>query len=152
MTKTFGPMVLSGALCAALAGCSNDLTGPSDRGYDGQWTGTTSQGVPITVEVSAAERVTAITVGYRFNGCSGSRRFGELSLAIGTSQLPTGNPQVPSPFSNPGFGYGSGSPEEQDYTQIYGAFTSPDSATGSIIFAGYPGCGSSTAIWNASRR
>jgi hypothetical protein len=76
--------------------------------YDGQWNGTTSQGKSIAVIVSPDQKVTAITVEYNFNGCSGSKTFSNLSLTIAKSQPPPGNPQPPGPFDNPGFGFGSG--------------------------------------------
>ena len=46
----------------------------------GQWSGTTSQGMPIAFSVSQDEKVTTITVGYRFNSCSGTQTFSNLNL------------------------------------------------------------------------
>lgn len=145
------------ALCAAASACGGggSVAGPlspSQPSYGGQWNGTTSQGTSIAVMVSSDQKVTSITVGYRFNGCSGSKTFSNLSLAIAGSQPPPENPQAPGPFNNPGFGYGSGPPDEPNFTQVYGAFTSSETATGSVVFGGYSGCGNGGAIWTATKR
>ena len=82
------------ALCALLSACGNP-SGPSKRSYDGQWTGTTAQSKTVTFTISPDENVTAITIGYEFNGCSGTQTFSSLSLSIA--------PQVqciPAPCSN----------------------------------------------------
>ena len=59
--------------CALAIACGNP-SAPSDRSYEGQWTGTTAQGKTVTFTISPDENVTAITVGHEFNGCSGRRR------------------------------------------------------------------------------
>jgi hypothetical protein len=147
-----GPLFLTTALCVFMGACGSGdsrLTTPSPGarpGYDGQWSGTTSQGGPITFTVSSDQKVTAITVGYRFNGCSGANTFSNLNLDIG-------NPPNPNaPTIGPGFGYGSGPPDGPSYTQIYGSFTSNTTATGSVIFGAFPGCGNAVGIWSATRR
>jgi hypothetical protein len=148
--------ILAAAIGAAAIACGggDSMTGPSGpASYAGEWNGTTSQGTPLVVVVSADQRVTTITVGYRFNGCSGSRTFSDLSLSIAVVQPPPGNPVPPGPFNNsPGFGYGSGSPEAPNFTQVYGAFTSSTTATGSVLFGGYPECGNGSALWTATKR
>jgi hypothetical protein len=140
------------ALCVVMSACESSersLPMPSpgaSPGYDGQWSGTTSQGRPITFAVSSDQKVTAITVGYSFNGCSGVNTFSNLNLDIG-------NPPNPTALSaGPGFGYGSGPPDGPNYTQIYGSFSSNTTATGSMIFGAYAGCGNSGGIWTAARR
>jgi hypothetical protein len=145
--------LLTITLCAAANSCASP-SDPSDSpmAYQGEWNGTTSQGRSIAVVVSSDQKVTSITVGYNFNGCSGSKTFSNLSLAIARSQPPPGNPQPPGPFDNPGFGFGSGAPDGPDFTQVYGAFSSSQTATGSVVFGGYPGCGNSGAIWTATKR
>jgi hypothetical protein len=111
----------------------------------------TSQGASIAVTVSSDQKVTSITVGYRFNGCSGSKTFPNLSLEIARPQFPPGNPPVPSPFDNPGFTYGS-APDELNFTLLVsGAFTSSETATGLVVFEDYSGCGNAHAIWNATK-
>jgi hypothetical protein len=105
----------------------------------------TSQGRPIGFTVSA-QKVTAINVEYNFNGCSGAHTFSNLTLDIGTPP----NPNAPS--LGPGFGFGSGPPDQPDFTQVLGTFRSTTSANGTIFFGAYSGCGTAIAIWNAARR
>lgn len=133
-------------LCAVMSACGSSPAAPSSggTGYDGQWSGTTSQGRSISFTV-ASQKVTAITIGYNFNGCSGEKTFPNLSLDIG-------NPPNPSPTLGPGFGFGSGNPEEPNYTQVYGNFSSTTAASGSAVFLGFTGCGNSGGFWTAARR
>jgi hypothetical protein len=147
-----GLFFLTVALCGAASSCASGPSTPSPLVYDGAWNGTTSQGRSITVIVSSDQKVTSITVEYNFNGCSGSKTFSNLSLTIAKSQPPPGNPQAPGPFDNPGFGFGSGAPDGADFTQVSGAFTSSQTATGSVVFGGYSGCGNGCAIWTATKR
>src|SRR5438874_2568990 len=108
-----GPFIWTIPLCVLMSACDNGSTTPTSGGaarYDGQWTGTTSQGRSIAFTVSSEQKVTAITVGYSFNGCSGVNTFANLSLDIGTPP----NPAAPS--LGPGFGYGSGPPDGPNYT------------------------------------
>jgi hypothetical protein len=147
------PRLLPAIVLTVTAACSSP-SGPSDSTviYTGTWTGTTTQGRAISFTVSADQQVTAITVGYSFNGCSGSKTFPNLSLAIAKVQPPPGNPQPPGPFeNNPGFGFGSGAPDGADFVQVYGAFTSAQSATGSVVFGAFSGCGNSGATWTATK-
>jgi hypothetical protein len=92
--------------------------------------------------------VTAITVEHDFNGCRGTDTFPSLSLDIGTSGLVG---RMPTP-SNPGFGFGSGSPEGPNFTQVTGMFTSTQAANGTVTFLNFANCGNTVAIWNATRR
>jgi hypothetical protein len=138
-------------LTGGLSGCGTSTassptttTGSAPR-YDGQWKGTTSQGRPITFTVSSDQKVTAITVGYSFNGCSGLNTFSNLNLDIGSPPNPA------AVTLGPGFGFGSGPPDGPNYTQVYGSFTSNTTATGSVVFGGYPGCGNSGEFWMATR-
>jgi len=143
------PLFFTIALCALVSACGSSATTPSPGGppsYAGQWSGTTSQGRPIAFTVSPDQKVTAITVGYSFNGCSGVNTFSNLTLDIGNPP----NPRVPT--LGPGFGYGSGPPDGPNYTQVYGSFTSNTTASGSVVFGGYPDCGNGGAIWTATRR
>jgi hypothetical protein len=144
-----GPLVWTIPLCVLMSACGNSPTTPSSGGparYDGQWSGTTSQGRPITFTVSSEQKVTAITVGYSFNGCSGVNTFSNLNLDIGNPPNPT------APSLGPSFGYGSGPPDGPNYTQVLGSFTANTTATGSVIFGGYPGCGNTSGIWTATKR
>jgi hypothetical protein len=119
----------------------------------GEWVGTTSQGQPIAFTVSEDERVTAITVGYDFNGCSGSKIFGDLSV-------PTA-PQVtciPGPCSGVvnsyrAFGYTNGPVASGPVTQVNGLFLPGGEARGQVSFRDYPSCGvTPPAEWTARRR
>ena len=54
---------------AVLSACNPTTPSPASSGaLDGQWSGTTAQGVPITFSVSPNQKVTSISVGYSFNG------------------------------------------------------------------------------------
>lgn len=108
------------------------------------------QGRSMSFSVSADQKVTSMTVGYNFNGCSGTNTFSNLSLDIGIG--PSGfPPRVPTP-SNPGFGYGSGSPEAPNYTQVIGTFTSSRTAAGSATFLNVTNCGNAVTNWSATKR
>jgi hypothetical protein len=89
--------------------------------------------------------VTAITVEYNFNGCSGLNTFSNLNLDIGNPPNPT------APSIGPGFGYGSGPPDGPNYTQVLGNFTANTAATGTVIFGAFPGCGNAAALWTATK-
>lgn len=61
--------------------------------------------------------------------------FSGLSLEIGY-------PPVQTPLTlGPGFGYGSGSPEAGNYTQVSGWFTSNTMANGTVVFGGIRAAG-----------
>jgi hypothetical protein len=146
-TQRTRPLLAALPLCALLA-CGGGPTTPSSgdtTNRDGQWSGTTSQGRPISFTV-AGDKVTAITIGYNFGGCSGTSTFANLSLDIGTSPFP-GAPNI-----GPGFGFGSGNPELPNYTQVYGNFSTTTAAGGSMVFANFAGCGNAVGIWNAAKR
>jgi hypothetical protein len=94
--------------------------------------------------VSVDQKVTAITVGYSFNGCSGLNTFSNLNLDIG-------NTPNPATTLGAGFGFGSGPPDAANYTQVYGSFSSNSVATGTVIFGAYSACGNAVGIWTATR-
>lgn len=123
------------------ASCGGDSgTSPSSaNGFNGQWNGSSSQGRPIAFTVSS-DHVTAITVGYSFGGCSGSRTFSNLNLEI--VQDPRGGP----PF----FNYASSAAD--GLTQINGFLRTNSTADGAVAFDGYPGCGGGGGFWNATKR
>ena len=144
-------LILIVAVCAAASACNNSsVTTPTTSGvYTGEWSGTTSQGAPISFSVSADQAVTSITVGYKFNGCSGSNTFANLSLQIATAQSPF-PPRVPTGDS-PGFGFGSGPPEGANYTQVLGTLPSGQTSTGSVAFLNFSNCGNAVANWTATK-
>jgi hypothetical protein len=147
-----GPLFLTSAMCVILSACGNGESSPitpspgGPAGYDGQWSGTTSQGRPITFTVSSDQKVTAIAIGYNFGSCSRVRTFSDLNLDIGYPPNPI------TATAGPSFGYGSGQPEVSAYTQILGTFSSSTRATGSMIFGDYPGCGNGIGFWTAAKR
>jgi hypothetical protein len=87
-------VTLAGVLAVA---CSDGPTSPSASSLSvGQWSGTTTQGMPIAFTVSSDEAVTTITVAYSFNSCSGTQTFSNLSVPT----APDVN-CIPGPCSGP---------------------------------------------------
>ena len=142
--------VVTMAWCALLSACGS--TSPSSATLDGQWSGTTSQGTPIAFTVSSDQRVTVISVGYSFNGCSGMQTFSDLSLE--TAPMVTCIPgPCPTPVSSyRAFNYSSGRLAGPT-TTINGLFTLMTRAEGQVGFRDYPGCGTAIGIgWTANKR
>ena len=140
-------------LCSLTIGCGGDgPTGPSaTSGYNGQWSGTTSQGRPITFVVSG-DHVTAATVGYSFSGCSGTRTSSNLSLEIGdVPPPPPGTPVPPTAANGPHFFGTLGPLTEDDNVFVTGSFPSNTTANG-VVVIDYPGCRNGVAIWDARKR
>ena len=137
-------------MSSTMACCSGSVTAPDglERAYTGEWTGATSQGTTITFSVSAPSIVTTITIGHSFNGCRDTQTFSDLSVGIGESGFPG---RMPRP-SNPGFGFGSGSPEAPNFVQVTGQFTSSQAANGTVTFLNFEDCGNTVALWNATRQ
>jgi hypothetical protein len=131
------------------ADAPTEPSAPGPSRYDGQWTGTTSQGRAIRFSVSTDQKVTTITIGYAFGNCSGENTFSNLSLDVGYPSLPG---RLPSTGPGPGFGYGSGPPDGPNYTQVYGWFSSSTTSTGSVAFGDFQGCGNAGGIWTATKR
>jgi hypothetical protein len=70
-----------------IGACGASRAAPTDAAataYAEPWRGTTSQRTPISFVVSPDQKVTAITVGYRFGNCSGTNTYDGLNLALGT--------------------------------------------------------------------
>lgn len=136
-------------LTVVSSACSGPKTPTSPPGvmatYEGEWSGMTSQGMRISFTISE-QKVMSLSVGYNFNGCSGTNTFPNLSLVIGYP------PNMATPYPGPGFGFGSGAPDGPNYTQVYGTFSSSTAASGSMVFGDYAGCGNSIGIWSASRK
>src|SRR4051812_32267114 len=66
-----GPRVSMAIVAILLGACESGPSTPTP-GYVGEWSGTTSQGVPIAFAISSAERLTKVSVSSSFNGCTGS--------------------------------------------------------------------------------
>jgi hypothetical protein len=147
-------------LCLTASACGgSEPTAPSpapSNGYAGRWSGTvlvlplippgsgipTIQSQPLSFAVSADQRVTDISIGYSFNGCSGVKTFSGLSIAIA------------SPLGSQGQGWGYASPtsDGRDHVEVYGAFTSDRTASGTSLFVEFPGCNSGGGNWTATKQ
>jgi hypothetical protein len=118
----------------------------------GEWSGTTSQGTPITFTVAPDERVTTITLGYDFNGCAGSLTFSDLSVPTAPDLTCIPGPCSGVPNTYRSFGYTAGS-VAGPMTQVNGLFLPRNEAKGQAIFRNYAGCGDLiTTEWTATRR
>ena len=140
--------------CGVLAACGGDGATPPapSPGNSGLWTGTTFQGAPISFSVSAGEKVTAITIGHNFNGCSGVETFSDLNLETAPNVTCIPGPCSPGIQSYRAFNYGSG-PPAGPRTSVNGLFLSASRAEGTAGFQNYPGCGSATGVpWTATKR
>ena len=136
--------------CAAIAGCSPTTPSPSSS-LEGQWTGTTAQGTPIGFTVSSDQKVTAITVGYNFNGCSGTQRFSDLSLETAPNVTCIPGPCPVGISSYRAFNYATG-PREGPAISVNGLFMGTSRAEGQVVFRDYPGCGTTLSVgWTASK-
>ena len=123
-----GRMLYSIALIAALsAGCSYSPMGPGALNYAGEWSGTTSQGRPISFTISPTARVTAIRVAYDFSGCSGVKTFTALDVALRTAPAGLLPPELEQ---YAGFNVRDGAQGAANATQVVGALKSETSATG----------------------
>jgi hypothetical protein len=138
--------------CVVISACGRGPTTPSGSSYDGQWSGTTSQGRPIAFTVSSDQKVTAITVGYSFNGCSGLQTFSDLNLDTAPNVTCIPGPCSPGVSSFRAFSYSAGS-IDGPLTVVNGGFPSTSRAEGVVGFTNYPGCGTALGVgWTATRR
>ena len=146
-----GKMLFSMALIAALsAGCSYAPMGPGALDYAGEWSGTTSQGRPISFTISSKQRITAISVAYDFSGCSGVKPFTGLDVAIRTAPAGVLPPELEQ---YAGFNFRDGAQGAANATQVVGALKSQKSATGAASFESYGGCTNAFEgiTWNATK-
>ena len=113
----------------------------------------TSQGVPIAFTVSPDETVTAITLGYSFNACSGSQTFSNLNVPTAPEVICVPGP-CPGPVSSyRAFHYSDGQFGSGPLTTVNGLFLPGNRAQGLAAFVDYPGCGTATGVeWTATRR
>ena len=151
MTKRTA-LLWMGFLTAWVAACGSQPTTPSTGTYQGEWTGTTAQGTPIAFTVSADEKVTSITIGYNFNGCSGSHTFANLNLETTPNVICIPGPCSVLLPSFRSFTYLAGT-IDGPRTTINGMFPAANRAEGQVAFANYPQCGSALGVgWSAARR
>jgi hypothetical protein len=141
-------------LAASVAACGS--TAPTPVGNAGEWRGTTIQGAPIAFTVSPDEKVTALTIGYDFNGCSGTHTFTGLSLETTPQITCIPGPCSPAISSYRAFGYTSSSEDRSVTSQstfVNGVFLATGAAEGAAGFMNYPGCGTVLGVgWRATRR
>lgn len=145
------------ATCCAvvlLAACGGSPSSPSPSSLSvGQWAGTTAHGTPITFTVSSDEILTTITVGYSFNGCSGTQTFSNLNVNTVGDVTCIPGPCSGSIASYRSFAYVSGSIGAGAVTSINGLFLPGNEAEGLVSFRDFPGCGTAGGVaWSATRR
>ena len=144
-----------GLVSIVLASACSGPTNPSTNSSNpvGQWTGTTAQGAPIAFTVSADEKVTALTIGYSFNGCSGSQTFSNLNLPTAPDVTCIPGPCSGTISSYRAFNYSDGQRGTGPSTTINGLFLPGNLAQGQATFLDYPGCGTASGVtWSAARR
>lgn len=143
-----GPGVLAAA-------CSRGPTAPSASASlsAGRWSGTTAQGTAITFDVSSNEILTAISVGYNFNGCSGSQVFSNLNVPTAPNITCIPGPCSGTTSSYRAFAYSNGTPGSGPSTTLNGLFLLGGRAQGLVTFGDYLGCGTAASVeWTATRR
>ena len=126
---------------AVLIGCACAPSRPTPLNFSGEWAGTTSQSRPIAFSVSPDLRITAVTVDYSFNGCSGSLTIPSNAALANTSG--TADAVV---------SYAPNGPTGLSRTTVHFLFPSITSANGTVEFSDYSTCGSSNATWTANTR
>ena len=100
------------ALASTLSGACGGPASPSATNQSlaiGEWSGTTSQGMPIAFSVSQDEKVTTLTLGYRFNSCSGTQTFSNLSLPTAPDVICVPGPCPTTVSSYRAFSFADGS-------------------------------------------
>ena len=144
-----------GAFAAVLAsGCGDGPTSPSASSLSvGRWSGTTAQGTPITFTVSSDEVLTAIAVGYNFNGCSGTQTYSNLNVPTAPEVTCIPGPCSGTIATHRAFAYSGGSRGTGPSTNFNGLFLPGARAQGLVSFRNYPGCGTAAGVeWTATRR
>jgi hypothetical protein len=140
--STQGPRFLIAIVSILLGACENGPTTPTSAGYSGEWSGTTSQGSPITFSVSTSEKLTKIAVGYSFNGCTGSSSLAP-DVALERSSVPVEVRLLD---------YESAPPGTPNRMLFHFLFTSSTAAQGMVTFVDFTGCGTINATWTAVKR
>jgi hypothetical protein len=97
--------------------------------------------------------VTSITVGYNFNGCSGSRTFSNLNIPTAPNVTCIPGPCSGSLASYRALNYSDGVFGNGPRTTINGLFLPGNRAEGQAGFSDYGGCGTAAGVeWTATRR
>lgn len=142
-TGRFPILLVVCTLAGVVSACGGTPSPSPTSPYRGEWSGMTSHGAAISFSVSADQKVTAISVGYSFNGCSGTKTFPGLSLPIAPNPIQPGLPA---------FEFNSGPREQPNYTGVTGTFAATDTAAGLMAFGNYDGCNNGLASWSAAKR
>ena len=147
-------VIAASCVCVLLAACGGSPSSPSASSLSvGQWSGTTGHGTPITFSVSSDEILTAIAVGYSFNGCTGTQTFSNLTVATAPDLICIPGPCTGTLSTYRSFSYSSGSPGTGPVTFLNGLFLPGNQAEGLVSFRDFPGCGSALGVaWSATRR
>jgi hypothetical protein len=110
------------------------------RNFSGTWTGTTSQGRAISFTVSRNLRITGLTLGYAYGGCSGSLT------------IPADVPLLNTPrWASAIVAHSSNEPSGPRRVVVRFVLPAPGNANGTVEFRDDPACGSSEATWTATR-
>ncbi|HVG55295.1 MAG TPA: hypothetical protein VM846_12740 [Vicinamibacterales bacterium] len=143
--------MVAGVLVTACGGPAS----PSSSSLSvGQWNGTTAQGAPIAFTVSPDEILTTLSVGYSFNGCTGTQTFSNLNVSTKPDVTCIPGPCTGTTASFREFAYLSGDRAgTEPSTGVIGLFLAGNQASGQAHFSNYPGCGTATGVpWTATRR
>jgi hypothetical protein len=109
--------------------------------------------MPIAFTVAPDETVTTITLGYAFNGCSGSHIFSDLNVPTASNVTCIPGPCTGVLTSYRAFSYVEGAVIGGPSTQINGVFLPGDQARGQVVFRDYPSCGTANPVeWTATKR
>jgi hypothetical protein len=130
--------------------CSGGSTSPTPTstagGLAGTWSGTTFQGRSIAFTISPANQLTALTVGYEIDTCSGVASFTNLA-----------SPLFPVPGTTTmAFGHGGTLPDRSEVSVSVQGYSLPDNTVaGTVAVFGRPTCGTSESVaglFHATRR
>ena len=134
------------------AACGGNAAAPSPASLSaGEWQGTTAQGAAITFTVSSEEILTRLSVGYSFNGCTGTQTFSNLAVATAPDVTCIPGPCSPAEQGYRALNFSSGA-RTGPTTTVNGVFLPDNRAQGQVWFQDYPGCGSAAGVqWTATR-
>jgi hypothetical protein len=126
---------------AILIGCACAPPRPTPLDFAGDWAGTTSQGRAITFTVSSDLVITRLSVDYAFGECTGG-----FSLSPNVALLNTSGAAAAVVT------YTTTGPTGPNRAVVRFLFPSFATANGTVDFADFSTCGSSTATWTAGKR
>jgi hypothetical protein len=95
--------------------------------------------------------LTTISVGYSFNGCSGTQTFSNLQVPTAPDVTCIPGPCSGTTSTYRALNFSSGT--RPHATAVFGVFLPGDRAQGVVAFHDFPGCGTVTGVeWTATRR